>query len=463
MGRRAIAGVLLFCASLCLLAATGEGTARSDAPLDSVPVYGYTVINTYPHDPDAFTQGLYYKDGYLYEGTGIYGESTLRKVIPETGEVVKIHDLPPAYFGEGITIRNDVIHQLTWRNYTIFRYVELDTFAFVDSFPYVYTGWGLTHDDTSLISSSGGARLYHLDPETYEELSFVSVTVDGSLFGGMNEMELIQGRVWANIYGLDSIAVIVPETGVVESWVNLAGLRDSITWGGVLNGIAFDSENFRLFVTGKKWPAMFEVWVDLVNYPPVIVESSPTPPSMCIDVDTTVVLTVSVEDANPGDVLDYVWSINGVIDPVAQDSFYLYSSPVPTVDTVKVEVSDGMFSDSTSWLIAVATAGTGRDPGGKDIAVLAPPRAEPNPFSRETRISFDVPRGFGPSNRVEVSVYDVLGRRMRTLVNSRLEPGEHEVFWDGRDSRGRRVSAGIYVCTLTVGGKTVSRKLAMLE
>ena len=457
---RAIFMVLFFCAPLFGPVIWGGGAAAPGSPL-ALPVYDYVLIDQYPHDPEAFTQGLYYKDGYLYEGTGIYGESSLRKVVPETGNVVKIHYLPAAYFGEGITIRNDVIHQLTWHNYTIFRYVELDTFAMVDSFPYVYAGWGLTHDDTSLIATNGGARLYHLDPETYEELSFVPVTVEGILFGGMNEMELIQGRVWANIYGLDSIAVIVPETGVVESWIDLTGLRDLIEWGGVLNGIAFDEANYRLFVTGKQWPAMFEIWVDAVNYPPEITSSSP-PPSLCLETDSTVVLSVSADDPNYNDTLDYIWSINGVVDPVAHDSFYIYSSPVPAVDTIRVEVNDGMLSDSTWWLAIVATAGAERDPapGG---AILRPLRIQPNPFRSGTVIGFNVPRGTDSAETVEVAIYDIRGRMMRTLLAADLEPGDHETAWDGTDNGGRRVAAGIYLCTVRVAGATVSKKLAVLD
>jgi glutamine cyclotransferase len=459
---RVILTIFFFCVCVCALTGAGGGTAGSKAPLDGIPVYDYVVVNEYPHDSDAYTQGLYYKDGYLYEGTGAYGQSTLRKVIPETGNVVKIHHLPGTYFGEGITVRNDTIHQLTYHNYVALTYVELDTFALVDSFPYAFAGWGLTHDDTSLISSDGTSRLFHLNPQTYEEIRRFIVTADGVNLSALNEMELIQGRIWANIYGKDSVAVIVPETGVVESWINLAGLRDSISWGGVLNGIAFDSENFRLFVTGKRWPTMFEVWVDAVNYPPEIIGSSP-PPSMCLEIDSTVVLSVSAEDPNYEEVLDYTWSINSVIDPVAHDSVYVYSSPVPAVDTVRVRVSDGMFSDSTSWLIVVETAGAGENPDEAGIGALRPPRIQPNPFSRETTIRFSVPGSSGAARRVDVAIYDIRGRRMRNLVSSELEPGDHEVLWNGTDSRGGRVSAGIYLCTLEVGGRTVSRKLAVLE
>jgi glutamine cyclotransferase len=249
---------LLLCAPLCSVDCAGQG-GEGEAGPEGIPVYGCEVVNTYPHDPEAYTQGLYYKDGFLYESTGLQGHSTLRKVTPETGEVVKIHNLPYAYFGEGITVRNDTIYQLTYRNYVAFTYVELDTFALVDSFPYVFHGWGLTHDDSSLISSNGTTWLFHLNPRTFEEISRVGVTADGGLQSSMNEMEYVGDRIYANIYGRDSIAIIVPRTGVVEAWLNLEGLRDSIPSGGVLNGIAYDPAGSRLFVTGKNWPALFEI------------------------------------------------------------------------------------------------------------------------------------------------------------------------------------------------------------
>jgi glutamine cyclotransferase len=440
------------------VATAGQG-GGPDAPLDSVPVYGYELINTYYHDPDAFTQGLYYMDGYLYESTGLLGHSTVRKVIPETGSIVKIHHMHDSYYGEGLTVRNDTIHQLTYRNLVALTYVELDTFALVDSFPYAFYGWGLTHDDTSLISSNGSSRLFHLDPQTYEEIRRFSVTVDGELQSAMNEMEYIQDRIYANIYGIDSIAIIVPQTGVVDGWLNLAGLRDSISSGGVLNGIAWDPDNYRLFVTGKKWPRMFEIRVEPVNYPPEIIDFSP-PPSVCTECDSTVSLTVSARDINGGDVLEYAWSINGVTDPAAEDTFYVYSSPVPTVDTVLVEVSDGMFSDSVSWLIVVSTSGVDEEfgaPGGLS------PEIRPNPFSVSTTIRFSVPRGSGATQGVQVAIHDVQGRRVKTLLSDDLEPGEHTVRWDGTDGRGDRISAGIYLCTVKVGGRAVSRKVAVLE
>jgi glutamine cyclotransferase len=258
---------LFFCVSLLVFACAGPGAGESGFPHEDVPVYGYELVNTYPHDPAAYTQGLCYRGGYLYESTGLAGHSTLRKVIPETGAVVKIYRLPDAYFGEGLTVRNDTIYQLTYRNHSAFTYVEHDTFALVDSFPYALMGWGLTHDDTSLISSDGSDCLFHLSPQTYEEVSRFDVTVEGRPQPLINEMEMIGGRIYANILGLDSVAIIVPETGTVEGWLNLEGLRDLIATGGVLNGIAWDPDNSRLFVTGKNWPHLFEVQAESLEHP----------------------------------------------------------------------------------------------------------------------------------------------------------------------------------------------------
>ncbi|MGD8628555.1 MAG: glutaminyl-peptide cyclotransferase, partial [bacterium] len=184
-----------------------------------VPVYGYDLINTYPHDPAAFTQGLYYKNGYLYEGTGLYGKSSLRKVVPETGVVVKSRQLNSSYFGEGITIRDTLIYQITWREESGFVYVEHQEFDLVDSFSYPTDGWGLTDDDTSLIMSDGSNRLYHLDLETFEHIDTVTVTADGYPVTQINEMEMIRGKIYANILYSDLIAVIEPSSGVVEAWL----------------------------------------------------------------------------------------------------------------------------------------------------------------------------------------------------------------------------------------------------
>jgi glutamine cyclotransferase len=430
-------------------------------------VYGYDLINTFPHDPNAFTQGLSYSDDFLYEGTGLYGGSSLRKVVLETGEVLLRHNLASVYFGEGVTVRNDTIFQLTWLNHVGFVYVETDSFELIDSFSYPTAGWGLTHDDTSLIMSDGTDLLYRLDPHTFEEVGRIQVTAGGAPVYQLNELELIRGRVYANILDSDSIAVIEPTTGEVVAWVNLTGILPPETFAqtpGPLNGIAFDPDGVRLFVTGKRWPSVFEIYTDPLDYPPVIVEARPVSP-IWVHIDTPVLLYVRAEDGGPADSLTYMWSVNGVVDTTAQDSSYLYASAHPTVDTVAVRVTDGVFSDSTSWLVYVEIAGVdddvvaGRD--GQGMVRLA--QNSPNPFKPSTTVHFTLPAGSGASHRVRLAVHDVSGRTVRTLIDSDLPPGEHNAFWDGTDDRGRRVAPGVFLCVLRVGNTTLLRKMTMVE
>jgi glutamine cyclotransferase len=226
-----------------------------------LPVYTYKIVNAYPHDPRAFTQGLAFENGFLYEGTGIEGESTLRMVELETGNVLKIHRLPDHIFGEGITILGDRIIQLTYTSRTGFVY-DKTTFELLREFAYPDQGWGLTHDGTHLIMSDGTSRLHFLDPESFEEVSAVHVHADGIPVEGLNELEYVQGEVFANVRPMPRIARISPSTGEVTGWIDLKWLAASQDPGGkwgVLNGIAYDSENDRLFVTGKLWPKIFEI------------------------------------------------------------------------------------------------------------------------------------------------------------------------------------------------------------
>ena len=235
---------------------------------DGIPVYGYDLINTFPHDPNAFTQGLVYHNGFLYEGTGLNGASSLRKVVLETGEVLFRYNLASVYFGEGVTIFDGLIYQLTWRNHVGFVYVETDSFELIDTFSYSTQGWGLTHDDTSLIMSDGTDKLYFLDPVTFAEVGRVYVTAEGSPLDSLNELEYIDGHIYANILESDSIAIIEPVTGDVVAWLDLAGILpagDLLTSPDPLNGIAFDPDSVRLFVTGKRWPSLFEIYVDSLN------------------------------------------------------------------------------------------------------------------------------------------------------------------------------------------------------
>ncbi len=222
----------------------------------ATPVYSYTVVQTYPHDPNAFTQGLVYTDGVLYEGTGLYGGSSLRKVDLETGTVLQIHTLSPEYFGEGIAVYSDTVVQLTWREHVAFVY-DRGTFSETGRFTYTTQGWGLTHDGERLIMSDGSATLFFRDPQTFSETGRVQVYDEFGPVTRLNELEYIDGEVYANVWLTDRIARIDPQTGRVTAWIDLAGLRPPGT--DVLNGIAYDSLNDRLFVTGKWWPNLFQI------------------------------------------------------------------------------------------------------------------------------------------------------------------------------------------------------------
>jgi glutamine cyclotransferase len=224
-------------------------------------LYGYKIVNTFAHDPNAFTQGLVWDDGYLYEGTGLPGHSTLRKVEPETGKVLQSINLPAEYFGEGITIFNDKIIQLTYMSKVGFVY-DKKTFQKLHEFNYPKQGWGITHDGKRLITSDGTPTLYFLDPQTFEVISSVDVYYNNNLLWDINELEFVDGWIYANIWKTDRIAIIEPKTGQVIALVDLTGLLagpDRPRNVDVLNGIAYDAENHRLFVTGKFWPKLFEI------------------------------------------------------------------------------------------------------------------------------------------------------------------------------------------------------------
>lgn len=228
--------------------------------------YSYQVINTYPHDRAAFTQGLIYEDGILYEGTGLRGQSSLRKVILESGEVTQMITLPEQFFGEGITIFGDRIIQLTWQSRIGFVY-DKESFELLQQFAYPTEGWGITHDDQQLIMSDGTANLYFWDPDTLAEIGRVEVRDGNEPVRWLNELEYINGEIYANIWKTTRIARISPETGQVLGWIELAGLlapEDLLERVDVLNGIAYDAAGDRLFVTGKWWPKLFEI--DLLTY-----------------------------------------------------------------------------------------------------------------------------------------------------------------------------------------------------
>ena len=223
--------------------------------------YSYQVVNEYPHDPGAFTQGLVFDDGYLYEGTGLYGASSLRLVALETGQVVQMRALPGNHFGEGITVyHGDKIAQLTWRNQVGFIY-DKASFEVLDQFSYATEGWGLTYDGSRLIMSDGTSTLHVLDPETLEETDTIEVVDAGVPVVRLNELEYIHGEIYANVWLTDWICVIDPATGYVTAWIDLQGLLSPEDAGDadVLNGIAYDAGGERLFVTGKLWPSLFEI------------------------------------------------------------------------------------------------------------------------------------------------------------------------------------------------------------
>lgn len=228
----------------------------------AAPVDGYQIVRSYPHDPDAFTQGLVYADGVLYESTGREGHSSLRRVRLENGEVLQIHRLDKRYFAEGIALWRDRIIQLTYTTEIGFVY-DRKTFKTLRTFSYKGEGWGLTHDGTRLIMTDGSSYLRFLDPETLQETGRIQVRDGGKPVEQLNELEYVKGEVFANVWQSDRIARIDPRTGRVTRWIDLAGILDPRLARDVdvLNGIAYDADNDRLFVTGKLWPRVFEIRV----------------------------------------------------------------------------------------------------------------------------------------------------------------------------------------------------------
>jgi glutaminyl-peptide cyclotransferase len=237
-------------------------TARSDDQRvgGSAPVSGYRIVKIYPHDRQAFTQGLQYLDGVLYEGTGQNGQSSIRKVKLENGEVLQQRKLDSRYFGEGITVWQHSLIQLTWQSEVGFVY-NRDTFEPLKTFTYRGEGWGLTHDGRRLIMSDGSASLRFLDPETLKETGRIAVHDGTAPVEKLNELEVVKGEIFANVWQTNRIARINPRSGAVIGWIDLSGLLDPRDAAGVdvLNGIAYDAAGDRLFVTGKLWPKLFEI------------------------------------------------------------------------------------------------------------------------------------------------------------------------------------------------------------
>lgn len=225
--------------------------------------YGYRIVNSYPHDSRAFTQGLVYRQGFLYESTGQYGASSLRKVKLETGEVVQQQAVPSKYFAEGLTDWGNQLIQLTWQTNVGLVY-DLSTFAVSRTFAYPGEGWGLANDGKRLILSDGQpeGQLRFLDPATFRQTGRITVRDEGAPVARLNELEVVRGEVFANVWYTDRICRIDPATGRVTGWIDLAGLLPAGMRSGqdaVLNGIAYDAARDRLFVTGKYWPRLFEI------------------------------------------------------------------------------------------------------------------------------------------------------------------------------------------------------------
>jgi glutaminyl-peptide cyclotransferase len=243
--------------SVCALAAAVLSAAAQ------TPEYGYQVIHGYPHDPNAFTQGLEYRAGYLYEGTGLKGRSSLRKEKLETGQVLQEIDIDAQYFGEGITVLNQQIIELTWQSETGFLY-DQSNFRRLRTFNYPGEGWGLANDGQNIYMSDGTAQIRIWDPLTLQEKRRITVRDHGQPILNLNELEWVRGEIYANVWQTDRIARISPVDGRVVGWIELAGIltpADRTEQVDVLNGIAYDVLGNRLFVTGKLWPKLFEIKV----------------------------------------------------------------------------------------------------------------------------------------------------------------------------------------------------------
>ena len=223
--------------------------------------YSYRVVKSYPHDQDAYTQGLLYKDGFLYEGTGQYGSSTVRKVELETGKVIQSINIERKHFGEGIALFNDNLYELTWTSEVGFVY-DFNTFKQIRSFSYNTQGWGLTNNDKELIMSDGSNVIRFMEPENFTETKHIEVFDNKGAVDQLNELELINGDLYTNVYQTDLIVIIDPETGMVKGVIDFKGLlkdSDRTNQVDVLNGIAWDETGKRLFVTGKLWPKLYQV------------------------------------------------------------------------------------------------------------------------------------------------------------------------------------------------------------
>lgn len=247
--------VFIWICAACLL------TLAAPTVHDHVPVYGYQVLKVFPHDPTAFTQGLEYRGGFLYEGTGLHGHSSLRREDLNTGKVLQELELPERYFGEGITVVNGRIVQLTWQSHEGFLY-DQPTFRLLRDFSYPGEGWGLANDGQFIYMSDGTAAIRVLNPLSLAEIRRITVHEGDEQIDRLNELECVRGEIFANVWTTDRIVRISPKDGRVLGWIDLTGLlppKDRTQNVDVLNGIAYDAMGDRLFVTGKLWPKLFQI------------------------------------------------------------------------------------------------------------------------------------------------------------------------------------------------------------
>ncbi|HJP90792.1 MAG TPA: glutaminyl-peptide cyclotransferase [Pyrinomonadaceae bacterium] len=247
----------------CHTPANSDRITREPTTNAAAPKYGYQIVNIWPHDSNAFTQGLILADGKLLESTGEEGRSSLRSVDLQTGRVLKKVDVPPPYFAEGIALLNGKIYQLTWQHKLGFIY-DAQTFERVGQFNYTGEGWGLATDGQSLILSDGSSRIRFLDPNNFRVTKTITVLDGTTPIDQLNELEYVQGSIYANVWHEDRIAIVDPQNGHVTGWIDLRGLMpegELQDAEAVLNGIAYDQANDKLYVTGKLWPRLFEIKV----------------------------------------------------------------------------------------------------------------------------------------------------------------------------------------------------------
>ncbi|MGI8734923.1 MAG: glutaminyl-peptide cyclotransferase [Pyrinomonadaceae bacterium] len=265
---RLLRGGIAFVLSFSTMGFGCQSGANANHPVSSAPANagtsskpGYQIVKVYPHDPDAYTQGLVFANGNLLESTGREGHSSLRLVELQTGRILNQVNVPTPYFAEGLALLNGKLFQLTWQHGVGFIY-DATTFDKLGEFKYSGEGWGLTTDGSSLILSDGTNRIRFLDPETFKQTKSITVVDRGRAIDSLNELEYVRGEIYANIWHDERVVRIESGTGKVNGWIDLTGLRASSGVSddeGVLNGIAYDESNDRLFVTGKLWPKLFEI------------------------------------------------------------------------------------------------------------------------------------------------------------------------------------------------------------